>query len=133
MTSYKFSIWLIPENWKKIKEMYKMEHIPHITVATNIESELPYEILNNKNYKVSKFSKVTNFEKMYKHDPLNGYGFYCEINDIKTTHKPHMTLFYNKELDNENIEIPLELECKLYMANTQSIDWKLWTAKNLHQ
>lgn len=131
---YKFSIWLVPINWKVIKKIYKMEHIPHITVATNIDTDISSAILNNNIYTISDFSIASNFDKMYKNDPLNGYGFFCKINEIKTNHVPHMTLFYNKLINNINPPPPPnELKCKLYIADTRNLDYRLWTAKNLHQ
>ena len=34
LMGYKYSIWLIPNNWKYIQSYYKTEHIPHVTIKT---------------------------------------------------------------------------------------------------
>ena len=123
MKGYGYSIWLVPDNWKEIKKEFNMDFIPHITIATNLPY-LPYGILNDRTYKVNKFSKGQVFPKMYSVDPLNAFGYYCEIDGLYLDHQPHMTLFYAPNainfLDTFSIikQPPKEFYGKLKIANT---------------
>jgi hypothetical protein len=133
MKGYGYSIWLVPTNWKYIKKEFNMDFTPHVTVATNLPY-LPYGILNNKNYQVKNFSKGVILPKMYNFDPLNSFGYPCEIDGLYLSHKPHMSLFYapNKinELDTySRIKAPpsYPIECQLRIADTTSINPIQWT------
>ena len=132
MKGYGYSIWLVPDNWRHIKKEFSMDFIPHITIATNLPY-LPYGILDNKkSYKVKNFENGTVFPKMYKVDPLNAYGYYCEIEEMYLNHKPHMTLFYAPNpityLDTFSIvkAPPKEMNCTLAIADTNSTNPSQW-------
>lgn len=134
MIGYGYSIWLIPNDWKKIKEYFNMDFVPHITVATNLPY-LPYGILDNKTtFTVKNFKKGEIFPRMYQVDPLHAFGYPCEIVGLYPTFKPHMSLFYSpnkiKELDTFSwIKTPpTDMKCKLYIANTNSINPTQWHA-----
>jgi hypothetical protein len=133
MLGYGYSIWLVPYEWKKIKEEFNMDFTPHITIATNLPY-LPYGILDSKKtFKVKNFRKGEVFSKMYDVDPLNAFGYSCEIEGLYTAHTPHMTLFYapNKinELDTYSwVKSPPRgyLECSLRIANTTQSNPVQW-------
>ena len=134
MKGYGYSIWLVPDNWKEIKKEFNMEFIPHVTLATNLPY-LPYGILNEKTYKVTNFSKGEIIPKMYNVDPLNAFGYYCDIVGLYPSHKPHMTLFYAPNainyLDTYSTikQPPTEFYGKLRIANTNfdnPIQWDVY-------
>jgi hypothetical protein len=118
MVGYGYSLWLVPQNWRDIKRIYSMKHIPHITVCTNMDRTDPV-ILSISSFKVHTFSYLKKFPKMYKNDPLDASGFYCKIEGICTNHTPHMSVSYSHD-DLENLAPPDSLECQLHFANTQS-------------
>jgi hypothetical protein len=124
MNGYGYSIWLIPNNWKEVKLSYNMNHIPHITVANNLQF-IDSVVLNKNDYTVENFSNVQQFPQMYLNDPLSASGFYCEIKGISTIHKPHLSLVYNKYIT-EIYAPPEKLMCKLYVADTRSINPSEW-------
>ena len=125
MEGYGYSLWLVPVNWKEIKETYNMLHIPHITICTNME-KIDCNVLSRNLFRVHSFSNMTQFPKMYANDPLDGVGFYCAIDNIATNHKPHMTLRYNEQI--HTIYIPPEfLTCSVHIADTRSLNCEEWT------
>lgn len=126
MQGYGYSLWLVPILSKQIQHMYSMKHIPHITVCTNLQY-IDSSILSQETFIVDSFSQMCNFPKMYNQDPLNACGFYCNIENIKTNHKPHMTVMYMHTM-NIQYTPPEKLDCRLYFADTRSLncsDWKL--------
>lgn len=120
---YGYSIWLIPDDYEYIKKTYKMKHIPHITFSTNHRE--PQKVLDNKSYLIKLKGKFLNFPKMYAIDPLNACGFYCDT-DMKTTHDPHMSIFYDF-VDDIDLE-PLNkiFSGKLYSVDTTSNNPSNW-------
>ena len=44
---YKYSLWLIPNNWKYIKSYYKIDHIPHITIKTLMTQSQAFKEYDN--------------------------------------------------------------------------------------
>jgi hypothetical protein len=129
---YGYSIWLIPENWKQFRKEFTLDFIPHITVATNL-SFVSSQILNkDKFFKVNNFSNGQIFPKMYKNDPLNGFGYNCTIEGLYTQHQPHLTLYYSpneiKYLDtfSKLKSPPTQLICRLFIADTRSINPSEW-------
>jgi len=134
MKGYGYSIWLVPDNWKEIRKEFNMDFIPHVTIATNLPY-LPYGILNEKTYKVKNFSKGEIMPRMYDVDPLNAFGYYCDIVGLYLSHKPHMTLFYAPNginyLDTFSTikQPPSEFYGKLRIANTNfdnPIQWDVY-------
>lgn len=133
MQGYGYSIWLVPINWRHIQQEFSIDFIPHITIATNL-NYIPSNIFNDKTYIVNNFQEGEVFPKTYEVDPLYGFGYYCKIPGIYTIHKPHMTLYYSS---NEILQIdtfskfkkpPHELQCKLYVANTNflnPLEWRI--------
>jgi hypothetical protein len=128
---YGYSIWLVPSNWRNIKKDFSIDFLPHITVATN----LPYissKTLSKESFLVNNFSVGKVFSKMYKYEPLYAFGYECYIEDLYTSHMPHMTLFYSpneiKYLDtfSKFKSPPQSLTCNLFVADTRSLNPSEW-------
>ena len=128
MNGYGYSLWLVPYNCNEIMRNYNMKHIPHVTICTNLEY-IDSTILTHKTFVVNKFSNLEKFPKMYKNDPLNASGFYCEINGIQTFHTPHMSVTYSHESLDDLIP-PQSLVCQLFFVDTRSLNFEEWTLKN---
>lgn len=126
MTSYGYSVWLVPANYDEIKRKYKMRHIPHVTISTNyqyipkISDDNTYDIKLKHGYEV--------FPKMYKSNDIDGGGFYCEI-PICTKHEPHMTIYYDAIFRDLPI-INEIIEAKIHIADTRSCDPSKWLLKS---
>ena len=96
MQGYGYSVWAVPKNYKKIRSVYGMKHIPHITLSTNhIEppeiSDFPKEVVVSFEDK-----NMYRIPSMYEYEPLNlsAAGFYCKVNGYNNP-LLHMTLFYD--------------------------------------
>jgi hypothetical protein len=135
MSGYGYSVWLVPNNWKYIQREFSIDFIPHITIATNLKFMSP-RILTNKIFKVYNFSKGTVFPRLYNKDPLHAFGYNCVIEDLFTTHKPHMSLFYSPneityiDTFSKLKQPPTTLDCKLYFADTNSLNPCEWNVIN---
>jgi len=134
MLGYGYSLWLVPYNWKEIQKEFNIDFILHITISTNLPY-IPLGVINSgKRFIVKNFKKGEIFPKMYEVDPLNGFGYPCEIEGLYPLHTPHMTLFYasNKITDLDTYSWiktppPKQLECTLHLADTTShnpLQWK---------
>ena len=126
MTSYGYSVWLVPTNYDVIKSKYKMTHIPHVTISTN-HQYIP-EISDDNTYDINLKYGYEVFPKMYKSDDIDGGGFYCEI-PIKTNHEPHMTIYY----DSISRDLPIineTIEAKIHVVDTRSCDPSKWLLKS---
>ena len=126
MKGYGFSIWVVPHNHQVIRNQYKMKHIPHITVKTNMI--IPEKIFGKKFCKINfKNSFCCEFPSMYQNDPLTACGFYCDIN-IPTDHDPHITLWYNHSGPLDSLSPPQDTHGQVFLADTRSInpsEWKI--------
>ena len=135
MEGYGYSLWLVPLNYARIKETYNIIHIPHVTMFTNLKNTEMSRMITNDKFVLKNFSKVASFPSMYSHEPLSGNGFYCDVYDkhnklVELDHKSHMTLFYNAKLNTKQwcfIPPSEDVECRLYMADTRSINPAEWT------
>lgn len=130
MQGYGYSLWLVPDEWRKLKLRYGMRHIPHVTVKTNM-SEVPNVVWGR--YRVGGFSRAGHFPSQYAHDPLTAAGFWCKSLDVPVRHRAHLTVAYGA--DGERPVIPLsahvrpltgELWCTLRAADTRSLDPSQW-------
>ena len=128
MKGYGFSIWLVPTNLKYLQKTYNMKHIPHVTVETNL-IELPDYSFDDTQYNLINFRSFAKFEKQYTHDPLEAWGWICDVPDISISHIPHMSLIYTKEFTfNTTIYPPDDTLGQLYYADTTSecpANWSL--------
>lgn len=142
---YNFSVWYVPENYKELQNTYKVSHIPHITLETNLCLRDAYHIYHNACQDIIiKFQdKYVKFPSFYENDPMISYGWY--VNVMKMTKRklnwvPHMTLRYLQRISNvannhykdktilsENLCPPSdEIKCKVVIADTRSnspIEW----------
>lgn len=124
MEGYGFSTWIVPDTWNSIKSKYKMKHIPHITVRTNLEKPCAKGV--GEKVRIKFISGCFIFPKQYKVDPLDAYGFYCLVKNVDFEHIPHMSLFYNEPF--AVYDPPSEeLEGTIYMSDTRSMDPSKWT------
>ena len=131
---YGFSIWLVPYNWRHIKKEFTLDFIPHITLSTNHRTIPEIPILEN--IKVGNFTKGKIFKQIYAIDPLEAYGYDCEILSdigINIKHVPHMTLFYGGKITDENMDYfslikkpPKSILCFCTLANTISLNPASW-------
>ena len=142
---YLYSIWCIPDNWKDIKERYNMCHIPHVTIETLLsETECMSRIHQyDDKYMIRFEDNIYNLNDItYKggetsggcetscgcDDDLPAYGFYCELDSLCVSHRPHMTLLYSNLGSDMKIEkAPIhKIQGKVYMVNTISSDPSEW-------
>lgn len=132
-SGYLYSIWCIPDNWKDIKERYGMCHIPHVTIETLLsETECMSRIHDyNKEYMIRFEDNIYDLNDItYKggDNDLSAYGFYCELDSLCVSHRPHMTLLYSNLGSDMKIEkAPIhKIQGKVYMVNTVSSDPSKW-------
>lgn len=141
---YGYSVWYVPENYKELQELYKIPHIPHITLETNLCLRDAYHIYHNASPDiVIRFQdKYVKFPSFYDNDPMISYGWFVDV--VKMTRRklnwvPHMTLRYlprtsinnnnykDKCILSENLFPPSnEIKCKVIIADTRSnlpIEW----------
>ena len=127
MLGYGWSIWYVPDDWKKIMTKYGMTHIPHLTIQTNI-LEKPTTFGASFYLKSIRFnSPVIEFESQYDNDPLSAKGWLCEIPTWwNYPHKPHVTWKYNAD-DRCPRDNPIQFDdLKLVIADTRSFDPSTW-------
>lgn len=142
---YGYSVWYVPENYKDLQDTYKISHIPHITLETNLCLRDAYHIYHNSSPDIIiKFqNKYVKFPSFYDNDPMISYGWFVDV--VKMTRRklnwvPHMTLRYlprtttnnnnnykDKSILLENLCAPSnEMKCSLMIADTRSnlpIEW----------
>ena len=124
MFNFGYSLWLVPT-----KHNINTVHIPHITVATHIESIPLVSADQDRLYKVELYKEnVVKFPtSIYKDEHFDSYGVYFKIDALDLPHEPHLTWIYNTP-DYNNIKLPKELYCHLYLVNTvdpDPLNWKL--------
>lgn len=129
---YKYSLWLIPNNWKYIKSYYKTDHIPHITIKTLMTQSQAFKEYDNlkSHYEIKYENNVYDFNDIQYHekkeDEIEGCGFYCNVKGLQLDHKPHMTLYYHYHNSVLKMKAPTETLGKVYIVNTVSDDPKKW-------
>lgn len=129
---YKYSIWLIPNNWKYIKSYYKTEHIPHVTIKTLMTQSQAFKEYDDlkSHYEIAYENNVYDFTDVKYHekqeDEIEGSGFYCKIKGLDLDHRPHMTLYYHHHNSVLKMKAPTETLGKVYIVNTVSDDPKKW-------
>lgn len=153
---YGFSVWYVPINYLELQQLYKIQHIPHITYQTNFETfndaKQVYQKINPI-INVEFSSKIIKFPQMYPTDPLLGCGFYVEKSQyLNPTFDPHLTTKYfvpkrelNKqtnqiEITNWNeideylqwvnsFEIPTNVICFKAISDNRNLDANTWEIK----
>lgn len=143
---YGFSVWYVPINYKELQQLYKIQHIPHITYQSNFETFNDAEQVYQKikyviNIEFS--SKIIYFPQMYPTDPLLGCGFYIKKSQyLNPTFNPHLTTKYfipKKELNQTEIdkylqlvnsfEIPKNIYCFKAISDNRILDANIWEIK----
>ena len=90
---YKYSIWIIPNNWKYIQSYYKTEHTPHVTIKTLLTISEAFTEINKykSHYMINYNANVYDFNNIsYKEDKdahLPASGFLCNLQDLKLEHQ----------------------------------------------
>ena len=129
---YKYSIWLIPNNWKYIQSYYKTEHIPHVTIKTLLTSREAFNEYDKlkSHYMIKYQDNVYDFNDIKydgkEGDELEACGFFCKIEGLELEHKPHMTLYYHYHNSVLKMRSPTETLGKVCLVNTISDDPKKW-------
>jgi len=128
--SYGFSLWLvfIPSHYlsKLLLKYNRKAHFPHVTIKTNIKS-LEEAIELKKTYKhwtdtIKIIEPSKNFTKMYRNDPLYGWGFPVVLQNIHTNHEPHLTIAYSNKpiIKHPWINLFLQEKARLKIVDTRS-------------
>jgi hypothetical protein len=122
MIGYGWSLWYIPENWKEIAETYGFQHVPHVTLQSNLTKEEAIALFEKsaKTATIRLESDLVVFPTMYEVDPLKAAGWYAT--GIDTPHRPHMSVRYWTDLPVDLTPCgnpPDVVECFLAIADTQ--------------
>lgn len=127
---YGYSVWAVPHNHEEIRSTYRMKHIPHVTLKTNLEKE--ERIYTNSTCRIKFYKQFVWFPPtMYKNNPLKGSGFYCDVYGVpfKMNHAPHMTVWYDYDGPWDIFDTcPIETLATIYSVDTRSPkpeDWKI--------
>lgn len=143
-SGYGYSVWFVPNNYKEIQDKYKISHIPHITLETNLSLKDAYHIYHNACQTISVKVKpeFVKFPSFYHHDPMISYGWYVDIQHMtkrKLNWTPHMTATYvprTSKTNDANIitcQPPTEpLECFATIADTRSGLPEEWSIDNTY-
>jgi len=123
------SLWVVPTHYKQIQKDYKMKHIPHVTLHTNLDKHSASVELGRM-VDISFKRGFVRFPKTYDPDPLWGSGFYCDVKglDHKPTFFHHMTVWYNYDGNHSVFKEPPEDQMgTVVRADTTSEDPSEWT------
>lgn len=126
-----YSVWAVPVEYRKIKELYGMKHIPHVTISTNHPKPVnPMEYGRKCMVVFPPRKSLIRLPKMYQHDPLEDKvcaGFYCSIPHIKEDIMTHLTMSYDFNENYGDYKAPENFEAIIYRADTTSLDPEEWT------
>jgi hypothetical protein len=148
---YGYSVWYVPKNYKFLQDTYKISHIPHITLETNLCLRDAYHVYHNasKTIKIKFQDKYIKFPSFYEYDPMVSYGWHVDVVSMarrKLNWMPHMTLRYeprtnklNTYRDNiilaENYLPPTNqqsVDCYIVIADTRSGTPQEWHTKHTY-
>ena len=105
MESYGWSIWLVILPTHKVANLIRRNnpesHTPHVTLQTNLPSLADAQIELSK-YRfwtdiITIKGKTKILPNHYDTDPLHSWGFDVDLREMRTGHKPHLTIAYSKE------------------------------------
>jgi len=129
VTGYGFSVWLVPLSHNIYRRVYKMKHIPHVTISTNHE-KVPDISHLKPYYDIVHFKGIQNIPRQYEVDPLYAAGFPCLIDGLRTPHIPHMSVRYDRRtypnFDDIKVDKPYRMLAELRIADTTSLDPSDW-------
>lgn len=137
-SGYGYSVWYVPENYKELQERYGIQHIPHITLETNLILRDAFHIYRNAaiNVEITYMPQMIKFAQCYEHDPLQGFGWNVYVpvmKNRKPNWKPHMSVKYFKRGENYSrvdweCKAPLDkVKCFIVIADTRSIEPSEWS------
>lgn len=130
---YKYSIWLIPNNWKDIMKFYNTKHIPHVTIKTLLSKNEAFFEVNKykKKYLINFENNIYNFDKISYHNDTDkdfpACGIFCKITNLKLEHIPHMTLYYHFNKSVILTKEPKSCIANVCIVNTNSDNPEKWT------
>jgi len=129
VNGYGLSVWLVPLSQNVYRRVYKMKHIPHVTISTNHKT-LPDISHLEKYYDIEHFKNLQNIPRQYEVDPLYAVGFMCLIKGLRTPHIPHMSVRYEKKgyptYDDITIGKPDKMLAEVRIADTTSLNPSEW-------
>jgi len=129
VSGYGMSVWLVPLSHNIYRRVYKMKHIPHVTISTNHETVPDISHLQ-KYYDLVHFRDISNIPRQYEVDPLHSVGFTCLIDGLRTPHIPHMSVRYERttypSYDDITVEKPEKILAEVRIANTTSLNPSEW-------
>lgn len=128
---YRYSIWYVPEDHEEFARAYNIQHIPHITFATNLTYDQALVLFNSSIHKaifVRFISSIEKFPSMYENDPLRACGWYVETiapKSFQTPHRLHMSVNYG-DTTSSQVDIPKPVLCHIALVDTLSSDPVNW-------
>lgn len=152
LQGYGYSVWYVPTKplqLTHIKQRYQLQHIPHVTVATNMNfseaammmQRMPQRVMFQAN------DPLTYFPSLYGTNTLHGFGFYGSLWDIsddtfatvELKWQPRIALQYfndphhhgDKHMCSDVLPVlqfalRYPVECEKCIANTLSFDPTEW-------
>jgi hypothetical protein len=142
---YGYSLWYVPNNYKELQVLYNMLHIPHVAVETNLQLKDAYQMYNyvSSTVKIKIHNMMTQVPSPYTKEQCDSFGWNVDIVDAvdaidainavrdTTIDKHHIVVCFhdrNKRIEAMDIDPPnSELNCKLYIVDTQSNTPSDWT------
>jgi hypothetical protein len=125
-----YSIWLVPLSSNIYRKIYRLQHIPHITVSTGHRSMPSIQNLQ-KYYDIVNFRSVSRIPRQYEENLLFSVGFPCHIEGLRPIHQPHLTLRYGANayppFDDILFEKPVRILGETRIADTSSKDPSKWS------
>ena len=109
-----YSWWIVPHNYTKIMKMYKMFHIPHVTIKTRMLYPQSNKLIG-KEFDM----KFTEEMRVFK----EGVGFSCEVENMGV----YMMIVHYDTQELLEIESPGTTKGIFCCADTQSPYEELWT------
>jgi len=128
---YKYSVWLVPNSHRYIKEHYRMEHTPHVTIKTLLSVREAFDLAKTlkRHYYINFVKDIHDLDKIkYKKNKkeLDACGFYCNIKNLELGHTPHMTTHYH--VHGMSLYMPPPTNCmgRVCIVNTKSNNPSRW-------
>jgi hypothetical protein len=127
-----YSLWYVPGNFQKLQLLYNVQHIPHVSLHRNLtlkDACQMYQCISS-SAKMRVRDVVTHIPSSSLISPssscINGLlGWYVDVDDGDTIFQSYVQICGTLTMD---IDPPKEeMECSLYIVDTQSLDSRDWT------
>ena len=139
-SGYGYSVWYVPNDYLSIMDEYDIQHIPHVTIATNLASitqaEHVYLSLPTIANIIITSTSPELFPSMYANDPLKALGWFVEFdpqsNVPSIRHTPHISTLYFTSVQppypplRQCAPIQGYMRCNKFIADTRSGDPSQW-------